>query len=132
MNSTTGNTMKMIPIFRVTNMPRAIAFYTGVLDFTLKYPDTSSNDWVVDLVNGEAELQLTSLEGDQRPGFAVNVRVDELDRLFEKYLQRGLDTSNKEGSPVHQGPFDQTWGMREFYVTDSDGNTLRFGKPIGQ
>ncbi|WP_432327650.1 hypothetical protein ACRQ5D_30765 [Mucilaginibacter sp. P25] len=29
-------------------------------------------------------------------------------------------------SPVHQGPTDQTWGTREFYVTDTDGNTLRF------
>jgi len=33
----------------------------------------------------------------------------------------GLDTSRQSGSPV-----DQTWGTREFYVTDPDGNTLRF------
>ena len=39
-------------------------------------------------------------------------------------------TSNKKESPVHQEPLNQTWGMREFYVTDNDGNTLRFGKPI--
>ena len=25
---------------------------------------------------------------------------------------------------------NQTWGIREFYVTDADGNTLRFGEPI--
>jgi hypothetical protein len=27
---------------------------------------------------------------------------------------------------VHAGPIDQTWGTREFYVDDPDGNTLRF------
>ncbi|MES1222373.1 MAG: hypothetical protein ABUT20_43165, partial [Bacteroidota bacterium] len=75
-------------------------------------------------------IQLSSLDGDQKPGIAVNVRVDDVDGLFEKYSKRGLDTSNKKESPVHQGPLDQSWGMREFYVTDSNGNTLRFGKPI--
>lgn len=27
---------------------------------------------------------------------------------------------------VHEGPLNQTWGTREFYVDDPDGNTLRF------
>lgn len=29
-------------------------------------------------------------------------------------------------SMVHEGPIDQSWGTREFYVDDPDGNTLRF------
>ena len=120
----------MIPLLRCRDMKKAISFYTQVLDFELKYPDASPDDWVVDLVNGDAELLLTSLEGDQRAAINVYVRVDDVDSLFAKYTNRGLDTSNKEGSPVHQGPFDQTWGLREFYVTDEDGNTLRFAKPI--
>jgi len=61
--------MKAIPLFKCRDIKIAIAFYTGVLDFELKYPD--------DL-----------------------------------------------------GPTDQTWGTREFYVTDADGNTLRFCQPI--
>ena len=122
--------MKIIPLLRCKNMKEAIAFYTGILDFELKYPAASPEDWVVDLVNGDAELQLTSLEGDQNPGIAVNVRVEDVDGLFEKYLDRGLDTSNKENSPVHQGPLDQSWGTREFYVNDPSGNTLRFCQSI--
>ena len=122
--------MKIVPIFRCRNMKEAISFYTDILDFELDDPEASADDWVVNLVNGDAELQLTSLEGDQKLGIAANVRVDDVDRLFEKYTNRGLDILNKEGSPVHQGPFNQSWGMREFYVTDADGNTLRFGKPI--
>jgi uncharacterized glyoxalase superfamily protein PhnB len=121
--------MKMIPLLRVRSMEEAIAFYTTVLDFELKYPGTADDDWVVDLVNGSAELQLTSLEGNQKGiGIAVNVRVEEVDELFAKFLKRGL--VRKEGSPVHQAPLNQTWGMREFYVTDPSGNTLRYGRPI--
>jgi len=48
--------------------------------------------------------------------------------LFEKYKIRGLDTSRKEGFPVHQGPVDQASGMRVFYLTDADGNRLGFGR----
>jgi catechol 2,3-dioxygenase-like lactoylglutathione lyase family enzyme len=120
--------MKMIPLFKCRNMKDAIAFYTGILDFKLKYKEASADDWVVDLVNENIELQLTVLESDNLLGSVVNVWVEDVDSLFKKYLDRGLDVSNKEGSPVHQGPIDQTWGTREFYVTDRDGNTLRFCK----
>ena len=121
--------MKLIPLLYCRNMEEAISFYTNILDFKLMFPDASHNDLVVDLVNGDAELQLTALEKHDT-GIAVNVRVSDVDRLFEKYISRGLDTSVKRNSPVHQSPLNQSWGMREFYVTDPSGNTLRFGKPI--
>jgi catechol 2,3-dioxygenase-like lactoylglutathione lyase family enzyme len=120
--------MKTIPFLRCLDMKEAIHFYTNVLDFELKYPDASSEDWVVDLINDEAELGLTILEGDQKLGINVYVRVDEVDNLFQKYVSRGLVVPNNPDSPVHNGPIDQSWGMREFYVTDPSGNTLRFGK----
>lgn len=107
-------------------MPKAVAFYTGILDFKLKYPTASMNDWIVDLINDTIELQLTVLEGDYLFGSVVNIWVDQVDPLFQQYIQRGLDITHKKNSPVHQGPTDQTWGTREFYVTDEDGNTLRF------
>jgi catechol 2,3-dioxygenase-like lactoylglutathione lyase family enzyme len=111
-------------------MKDAISFYTRILDFELKEASASSKDWVVALINGDAELMLTSLEGDQKIGIATNVLVDNIDDLFKKYLQRGLEISDKKDSPVHQGPINQSWGNREFYVTDPDGNTLRFFTPI--
>ena len=120
----------MVPIFRILNMKKATGFYTGILDFELKEPGASATDWVVALINGDAELMLTSLKGDQKIGIATNILVDNIDDLFKKYLQRGLDVSNKKDSPVHQGPFNQSWGNREFYVTNPDGNSLRFLAPI--
>jgi uncharacterized glyoxalase superfamily protein PhnB len=118
--------MKMIPLFRVTEMKAAISFYTQVLDFKIKNPNASEEDVVVLLENGEADLMLTKLEFDQKIGISANVLVTGIDALFKKYTSRGLDQSHKQNSPVHQGPIDQSWGTREFYVTDSDGNTLRF------
>ena len=51
--------------------------------------------------------------------------TEDIDALFQKFLARGLVPPNRD-SPVHHGPTDQTWGTREFYVNDPDGNTLRF------
>jgi catechol 2,3-dioxygenase-like lactoylglutathione lyase family enzyme len=112
-------------------MERSLAFYTGVLDFTLKYPQQSAKDVVIDIVNDVAELQLSVLRGDGAFGCAINIALNDVDARFARYLARGLHTSGKEDSPVHRGPVDQTWGKREFYVTDPDGNTLRFGQRIG-
>jgi catechol 2,3-dioxygenase-like lactoylglutathione lyase family enzyme len=121
--------MKTIPILRCHNMKESIDFYTHVLDFQLQDPNASPDEYVI-LINGHAELILTSLEGDQRSGINVYIRVDEIDNLFKKYVSRGLKIPNRPESPVHNGPLDQTWGMREFYVDDPSGNTLRFGKVI--
>ncbi len=120
--------MKLIPLLKVKNIAKAVGFYTNVLDFDLKYPEEELNIYCVSIINGEAELQLSETDGIF--GVAVNVLMDEVDRVFEKYLERGLITPKKENSPVHEGPINQTWGMREFYVTDADGNTLRYGTPI--
>ena len=111
-------------------MKQSIDFYTTILDFTLKDKNVSADDWVVDLVNGDIELQLTILESDALFGSVVNIHTDDVDSRFKKYLANGLDISGKKESPVHQGPVDQSWGMREFYVTDADGNTLRFCQPF--
>lgn len=106
-------------------MARTLGFYTEILGFKLKYADETANDSVVTIKNGDAEIQLCTFEGGS--GVPVNICVETgIDALFELYKSRGLDTLNKIGSPVHQGPIDQSWGAREFYVTDYDGNTLRF------
>jgi len=85
---------------------------------------------VIDLVQGDAEIQLSQHAGDGAFGCAINLRVKDVDGLFRKYVERGLDTKGHEDSPVHRGPVNQTRGIREFYVTDADGNTLRFGEPM--
>jgi catechol 2,3-dioxygenase-like lactoylglutathione lyase family enzyme len=118
--------MKIVPVFKCRNMKQALDFYTGVLDFKLRDEQESEEDTVINLSNQGADLQLTTHESEQLFGSVANIWVNDVDSLFALYRTRGLDTSAKPNSPVHQGPVDQTWGTREFYVTDTDGNTLRF------
>lgn len=105
-------------------------FYTTILDFEEKYPDKNDAVGVIDLINGAVELQLSHHAGDGAFGCAINIRVHGVDEIYKKYRERGLDTNTRPDSPVHCGPVNQTWGIREFYVSDRDGNTLRFGEPI--
>ena len=44
--------------------------------------------------------------------------VDDVDDLFRELSGRGV--------PIELSPTDQTWGNREMYVNDPDGNSLRF------
>ncbi|MCS3735504.1 VOC family protein [Mucilaginibacter dorajii] len=118
--------MKLIPIFKVRDMHIALRHYTEVLDFVMTDPDDTVDSPVIDLGNGDAAFQITTHESEKLFGSVANVWVDDVDAQFAKYKARGLNTSGKQNSPVEQGPFDQTWGRREFYVKDPDGNTLRF------
>ncbi len=111
-------------------MEESLSFYTRILGFQPKDPQQISASPVVNLLNGEAEIQLSVLGGDSVFGSAIIIVVDNVDELFKTFIRRGLDTSGKEGSPVHQGPVTQTWGMREFYVNDPNGNTIRFGQHV--
>jgi catechol 2,3-dioxygenase-like lactoylglutathione lyase family enzyme len=120
--------MKIIPLLRCNDLKEAIAFYTNVLDFTFKYPEEADNEWVIELINNDAEILLASRDGT--PRIAICVIVDDVDAIFRKYVGRGLIVPNNPNSPVHNSPIDQTWGMREFYVNDPSGNTLRFATPI--
>jgi hypothetical protein len=81
----------------------------------------------MDLINDTAALQLSIHMGDGPFGSSVNLELehpDQVDFLFAKYTSRGLNQSDRLESPVHLAPLDQTWGTREFYIADPDGNGL--------
>jgi uncharacterized glyoxalase superfamily protein PhnB len=122
--------MQFIPLFKVKDMTAAIRHYIEVLDFRMTWPEDTADSAVVDLGHEQLEIQLTTHESDRLFGSIVYVYVTDVDSLFTKFLGRGLDTSGRLDSPVHQGPTNQTWGRREFYVTDADGNTLRYCQNI--
>jgi catechol 2,3-dioxygenase-like lactoylglutathione lyase family enzyme len=120
--------MKLIPLLRCNDLKEAVAFYTTILDFKLKYPENLQNEWVIELTHGDAEILLARMDGTPRTVLYVN--VGDVDAAFEKYISRGLIVPDNPDSPVHNRPIDQTWGLREFYINDPGGNTLRFATPI--
>jgi catechol 2,3-dioxygenase-like lactoylglutathione lyase family enzyme len=116
--------MNIIPIVRCTDINKSISFYTQVLDFEILNPEDEFQYRL--LIREGARLDISSHDGGIVS--VVYIEVQNVDELFKRFLQRGLDISGKSG--VHGGPLDQTWGMREFYVEDPDHNTLRFGQEI--
>jgi catechol 2,3-dioxygenase-like lactoylglutathione lyase family enzyme len=66
---------------------------------------------------------VSSFPGDGVSGGVANFVVDDVDALHAELVSRGI--------AIALAPTDQTWGNREMYVRDADGNTLRFLGPGG-
>ena len=117
----------IVPTVRCRAIGRAVDFYTRVLDFELRgaWPQEGDPAFAV-LERQGGELHLSSHAGDGVFGQAVAVLVDDVDALFARLAARGLSGAHKPQSPVHQAPVEQTWGSREVYADDPDGNTIRF------
>ena len=110
--------MPIIPTVRSSNIKASLRFYTSVLDFKrVEYNDDPDDP---------AFCALSRQDGAF--GQAVVVMCHDIDALFRKFREQGLRTPGNPDAPdeVHQGPIDQSWGTREFYVKDPDNNTLRF------
>ena len=122
--------MAIVPTLRCRNMRASLAFYTGVLGFQRVGGDGREDDPAYSvLARGDAEyLILSSHSGDGVFGQPVVVTTNDVDAEWEQFRARGLvpPPDAAERSPVHAGPLEQTWGTREVYVNDPDGNTLRF------
>jgi catechol 2,3-dioxygenase-like lactoylglutathione lyase family enzyme len=118
--------MRLIPTLRCKDINKSLEFYTRVLGFEIDFTDAPNGRiGYAGIKRDGCEIHLSGHEGGL--GTIIYVEVDEVDSLFQEFIKRGLDNSHKKESPVHQGPTNQSWGMREFYVDDPAGNTLRFG-----
>jgi catechol 2,3-dioxygenase-like lactoylglutathione lyase family enzyme len=121
--------MAIIPTVRCTNMRKSLAFYTGVLDFERVDGDDDLSDPCFSVLARDGDqLILSSHRGDGVYGQAVVITTSDANALFRRFRERGLNTPGNPDAPdeVHEGPINQSWGTREFYVDDPDGNTLRF------
>ena len=126
------NLMKIVPVIKSSDLRRSLYFYTEILDFKRKWPGYEGREMangVIDLVRDGAELQLSRHAGDGVFGSVNRVFVDDVDERYATFCARGLDTTQRPESPIHTAPVDQTWGLREFAVTDPDGNNLCFCTP---
>jgi catechol 2,3-dioxygenase-like lactoylglutathione lyase family enzyme len=126
------NVMKIVPVIKSSDLQRSLHFYIEVLDFERKWPgyeDREMANGIIDLVRDGAELQLSRHSEDGVFGSVNRVFVDDVDERYVTFGTRGLNTTQRPESPIHTSPVDQTWGLREFAVTDPDGNNLCFCMP---
>jgi len=127
--------MAIEPFIKCSDISVSLKFYSGVLDFVVVQPpdpDPASFMSKYSLLERDGCLvHLSSHEGDGAFGNLVYVRVSDIDPLYRKYVGNGLNTHTPAEYPsLRIPPVEQTWGMKEFSVTDPDGNKITFGHQI--
>ena len=121
--------MKIVPVIKSSDLEKSVQFYTEILDFERRWPAYEAEETangVAHLVRDGAEIQLSRHAGDGVFGSLNRVFVGNVDERYLTFRERGLDTTKRPESPIHTSPVNQTWGLREFAVTDPDGNGLCF------
>lgn len=110
-----------IPVLHVANSKAAEEFYCGRLGFRQEFayrPFGKEDPCYMGLVRETVELHLSSFSGDSGPDGAVFIGVKDVDALHTDLIAKGV--------AIALAPTEQSWGNREMYVTDPDGNSLRF------
>ena len=114
--------MFAIPVLHVRSAARAEKFYCQQLGFeqtfAYRFDDAQPDPCYMGLTRDGARLHVSSFPGDGVAGGVVFLVVEDVDELHEEFKAKGV-TINLE-------PTDQSWGNREMYVHDPDGNSLRF------
>ncbi len=111
-----------IPLLHVSNSAAAEDFYCKRLGFRREFAHRSDNakpdPCYMGLTRDGVWLHVSSFSGDGISGGAANLIVDDVDALHAELVAKGVR--------IDTGPVDQTWGTREMYVKDADGNSIRF------
>jgi catechol 2,3-dioxygenase-like lactoylglutathione lyase family enzyme len=113
-----------IPVLHVRSSVSAEEFYCQRLGFrrafTYRLDESEEDPCYMGLVRDDAWLHISSFSGDGVSGGVVCFEVEDVDALHAELLGKGVR--------IDTGPVDQTWGNREMYVKDRDGNSVRFVK----
>ena len=116
-----------IPLVHVSSSAAAEEFYCGRLGFRREFAhrvdDAKPDPCYMGVTRDGVWLHVSSFSGDGISGGVVNLIVEDVDALHAELVKKGVR--------IDTGPVDQTWGNREIYVKDADGNSIRFICPSG-
>jgi len=111
-----------IPVLHVSSSAVAEDFYCNRLgfrrQFSYRFDEAKPDPCYMGLMRDGAWLHVSSFSGDGVSGGVVYLLVEDVDALHAELVSKGV--------PIDTGPVDQTWGNREMYVRDADGNSIRF------
>lgn len=115
-----------IPVLHVSNSAAAEEFYCNLLGFRQTFiyrPFGGPDPCYMGLTRDGAVLHVSSFSGDGVSGGVVFLLVEDVDELHMELAAKGMQ--------IAMGPTDQSWGNREMYVADTDGNSIRFVREGG-
>jgi len=115
-----------IPVLHVSSSVAAEGFYRRLgfrKEFAHRADESKPDPCYMGFSRGGAWLHVSSFSGDGVCGSVAMVLVRDVDRLHEELLQGNVAIALK--------PTNQSWGNREMYVRDPDGNSIRFAQPAG-
>ena len=111
-----------IPVLHVRRAAAAEEFYCGSLgfrrEFAYRFDEARPDPCYMGLTRDGVWLHVSSFSGDGVSGGVVFLLVEDVDALHSELVAKGV--------PIALEPTDQSWGNREMYVEDADGNSIRF------
>jgi len=113
---------RAVPLLHVSSSAEAEDFYCNRLGFrrhfAYRVDETKADPCFLGLSRDGVWLHVSSFSGDGVSGGVVGIFVDDVDALHAELLGRNVE--------IDLAPTNQTWGNREMYVKDADGNCIRF------
>ncbi len=113
------------PVFAITDVQRARDFYTETLGFSIAFEWADEEGGPIRYVilrQNDCDLHLSQSETAHRA----------IAYFFMHGVEDYYETVKAAGATISQDLKDWPWNMREFEVTDPDGNRLIFGQDISQ
>ena len=104
-----------VPVIPVTKLEPTIELLASVGFETQWTHDPGGNLRYASLALSGVEVHLSESRGDGTGPVVVYFWSDDVDALAAKLSLKAED---------------QTWGTREFWLRDADGNTFRFGQRL--
>ena len=112
-----------IPVLRSADYPRARAFWTDVLGFSVGEEGGDPARFGI-FHREKATVFVDAWHGadaEEPAAWRAYFHTDTVDALAEEFCGKGADV---------EGPRDAVYGMREITLRDPDGNLLCFGQDV--
>lgn len=107
--------------FATSDMARAVRFYEA-LGFSMAYGGETGAFTSFRVGKGSLNLARAAAHPPSMGRVRVIFHVDDVDAMYAHVLARGLTPETT--------PRDAVWGERYFHLTDPDGHTLSFARPL--
>jgi uncharacterized glyoxalase superfamily protein PhnB len=109
---------KIMPEFPLADVAAGVAYYRDVLGFSINY----QMEGFAVMDRDRARILLITKTARHQGIASCYVYVADADALHAELTARG--------AKVEAAPVSRPWGLREFRVSDPEGNTLTLGQPF--